>query len=47
MVTHDLRMCAHVDRVIQMEDGHVAGIISGRTEIEALASTGTPAAERH
>lgn len=47
MVTHDLRMCAHVDRVIQMEDGHVAGIISDRMEIEALASTGTPATERY
>jgi putative ABC transport system ATP-binding protein len=46
MVTHDLRMCAHVDRVIQMNDGRVVDIISDRRKIEALASTGTPAAER-
>ena len=37
MVTHDLRMCRYVDRVIQMMDGKLEGIISDREEIEALA----------
>jgi putative ABC transport system ATP-binding protein len=42
MVTHDLRMCAYVDRVIQMEDGHLARIISNRAEIEAFALGAKP-----
>ena len=37
MVTHDLRMCAFVDRVIQMIDGRLARIISDPAEIEAFA----------
>ncbi len=37
IVSHDLRLCAFVDRVIQMMDGRVARIISDRAEIEALA----------
>ncbi|MBK8985648.1 MAG: ABC transporter ATP-binding protein [Chloroflexi bacterium] len=37
MVTHDLRMCRYVDRVIQMMDGKLESIISDRDEIEALA----------
>jgi putative ABC transport system ATP-binding protein len=37
MVTHDLRMCRYVDRVIQMVDGKVSRIISDRSEIDALA----------
>jgi len=39
MVTHDLRMCRYVDRVIRMVDGKVAQIISARAEIDALAET--------
>ena len=38
MVTHDLRMCAFVDRVIQMVDGRLARIISDPAEIEAFAN---------
>ncbi len=37
MVTHDLRMCVYADRIIQMEDGHVANILTERTEIENFA----------
>jgi putative ABC transport system ATP-binding protein len=38
MVTHDLRMCRHVDRVIQMVDGKIRRIIDQRAEIDALAN---------
>ncbi len=38
MVTHDLRMCKYVDRVIQMVDGSVEQIISDAEEINALAN---------
>ena len=37
MVTHDLRMCAYVDRVLQMRDGKLVRIISNRDEIMNLA----------
>ncbi len=37
MVTHDLRMCRYVDRVIRMEDGKVAQVIAERSAIDALA----------
>ena len=37
MVTHDLRMCRYVDRVIQMVDGGINRIIAERAEIDALA----------
>ncbi|MCZ7549270.1 MAG: ABC transporter ATP-binding protein [Anaerolineales bacterium] len=37
MVTHDLRMCQYVDRVIQMQDGKVVKIYETRDEIMALA----------
>jgi len=36
MVTHDLRMCRYVDRIIQIEDGRIASIISEREDIDAL-----------
>ena len=39
MVTHDLRMCKYVDRVIQMVDGHITHIISDRDEIMAMAES--------
>ncbi|MCB9151639.1 MAG: ABC transporter ATP-binding protein [Caldilineaceae bacterium] len=38
IVTHDLRMCRYVDRVISMMDGHVNRIIDDRVEIDALAA---------
>jgi len=38
MVTHDLRMCKYVDRVIRMMDGKVSHILSDRAEIDALAT---------
>ncbi len=40
MVTHDLRLVAYTDRVIQMQDGRVARIYTTRAEIEALGSGG-------
>ncbi|RME73235.1 MAG: ABC transporter ATP-binding protein [Chloroflexi bacterium] len=39
MVTHDLRMCRYVDRVIQMQDGRIRQVLSSRAEIDALAAT--------
>ena len=39
MVTHDLRMCKYVDKVIQMVDGKVARVITDRTAIDRLAGT--------
>lgn len=38
MVTHDLRMCAFVDRVIQMQDGRVASTLNSRAEIDEFIS---------
>ena len=37
MVTHDLRMCQYVDRVLQMQDGKLVRIFSQPEEIQALA----------
>ncbi|MCJ7513180.1 MAG: ABC transporter ATP-binding protein [Anaerolineales bacterium] len=42
MVTHDLRMVRYVDRMVRMEDGRVASVISDPAAIQALAD-GTPA----
>ena len=39
MVTHDLRMCRFVDKVIQMVDGRINRIIAERAEIDALAES--------
>lgn len=39
MVTHDLRMCKHVDKVIQMVDGQVARVITDLEAIQQLAGT--------
>jgi putative ABC transport system ATP-binding protein len=38
MVTHDLRMCKYVDKIIQIEDGHIVSIIEHRSEIDAISS---------
>jgi len=43
MVTHDLRMCKFVDKVIQMLDGKVLRVIEDRAEIAALANLGKQA----
>ncbi len=40
MVTHDLRMCRYVDRLIQMKDGKVVGIFEGRQAIDAAIANG-------
>jgi putative ABC transport system ATP-binding protein len=37
MVTHDLRMCEFVDRVLQMRDGKLVQVYSTREEISNLA----------
>ena len=37
MVTHDLRMCQYVDRVLQMRDGKLVREVTARDEIMALA----------
>ena len=38
MVTHDLRMCKYVDKIIQIEDGKITSVLESRPEIEALIS---------
>lgn len=38
IVTHDLRMCRYVDKVIQMMDGKVSHIMTNRREIDALVN---------
>ncbi|HRW06840.1 MAG TPA: ABC transporter ATP-binding protein [Caldilineaceae bacterium] len=38
MVTHDLRMCTYVDRVIRMRDGQIGQVVSGREAIDELAT---------
>jgi putative ABC transport system ATP-binding protein len=38
MVTHDLRMCKYVDKIIQIADGKITSILNNRAEIEALIS---------
>jgi putative ABC transport system ATP-binding protein len=38
MVTHDLRMCKYVDKMIRMEDGKINQILTNRAEIDALAN---------
>lgn len=39
MVTHDLRMCQYVDKVIQMVDGKISRAISDQEDINLLART--------
>ena len=40
MVTHDLRMCKYVDRVLQMRDGRLVQIYETKDEVMALARGG-------
>ncbi|MCA9981357.1 MAG: ABC transporter ATP-binding protein [Anaerolineales bacterium] len=48
MVTHDLRMCSYVDRVIQMVDGRLARVIKDADEIQAFANgVKVPESARH
>jgi putative ABC transport system ATP-binding protein len=37
MVTHDLRMCQFVDRVLQMQDGKLVRVYESKNEIAELA----------
>jgi putative ABC transport system ATP-binding protein len=37
MVTHDLRMCKYVDRVLKMQDGKLVQVIDDKKEIARLA----------
>jgi putative ABC transport system ATP-binding protein len=37
MVTHDLRMCKYVDRVLKMQDGKLVQVIEDKEEIAKLA----------
>ncbi len=38
MVTHDLRMCKYVDRIIQMHDGKISNEITDKAEIANIAN---------
>lgn len=40
MVTHDLRMCKYVDRVLQMRDGKLVQVYESKEEVMALARGG-------
>ncbi len=40
MVTHDLRMCIYVDRVLQMRDGKLVNIYTGKEEIARFIKGG-------
>ena len=40
MVTHDLRMCVFVDKIIQISDGKISSIIDDREEIDDLIACG-------
>ena len=41
MVTHDLRMCVFVDRVLQMQDGKLVHEYKGKDEISAFIKGGS------
>ncbi len=36
MVTHDLRMCKYVDKIIQIQDGRIQAVLEDRAQIEDL-----------
>ena len=38
IVTHDLRMCQYVDRILQMQDGKLVRIYETKDEIMELAT---------
>jgi putative ABC transport system ATP-binding protein len=39
MVTHDLRMCQYVDKIVQMRDGKIARVITDTQQIRQFANT--------
>lgn len=39
MVTHDLRMCRYVDRVLMMQDGKLIRVVRDREDIDKLATS--------
>lgn len=39
MVTHDLRLCQYVDKIIQMRDGKIARVINDTQQIRQFANT--------
>jgi hemin transport system ATP-binding protein len=41
MVTHDLRMTAYVDKVIQIVDGKILRVLVGREQIDRLSRVGS------
>jgi len=41
IVTHDLRMCQYVDRVLQMQDGRLVRVFQAKDEIMELATSST------
>jgi putative ABC transport system ATP-binding protein len=47
MVTHDLRMCRYVDKVIEMKDGMLDRVLIDRHEIDQLAGVMPVAANGH
>lgn len=47
MVTHDLRMCKYVDKVIKMVDGKVEQIITDPYEIRVMAGISDPISSNH
>jgi len=36
MVTHDLRMCKYVDKIIKIRDGKIEAVITGQEQISGL-----------
>jgi len=40
IVTHDLRMCIYVDKVVQMRDGKIENILANRKEIDNFIACG-------
>jgi putative ABC transport system ATP-binding protein len=40
MVTHDLRMCRYVDKIIQIRDGKIESVIADRKQIDDLIRCG-------
>ena len=45
MVTHDLRMCRYVDRVLQMRDGKIVRVYETRFDIDQLANGTFPTSQ--
>lgn len=40
MVTHDLRLCKFVDKIIQIQDGKITAVVSDRQQIDDLIRCG-------